>query len=329
MSAEAGGDMNAEAGGDIRADAFHAGEQAMQARAGVRERMAQVGGQVIRNFMPEQHREFFRQLPFVVAGSLDAKKQPWASLLAGAPGFIASPNPTTLRFNALPQAHSPLAAAIQTGASIGILGIQPHTRRRNRANGVVTAVDAHGFELVIEQSFGNCPKYIQAREATHVEAADPANAVRGDALDALGVELVTSADTFFIATAHPSAGDGADRAHGVDVSHRGGKPGFVRVEDRRTLLVPDFSGNFFFNTLGNLAANPRAGLLFPDFASGALLHLAVEAEIIWEGADLAGFAGAQRLLRLHVRETLHVGNAMPLRWGTASLSPYLVPTGEW
>jgi predicted pyridoxine 5'-phosphate oxidase superfamily flavin-nucleotide-binding protein len=196
----------------MSAEAFHVGEQAMQERAGVRERMAQVGGQVIRTFMPEQHHEFFRQLPFVVAGSLDAEKQPWASLLTGAPGFIASPNPTTLRFNALPQAHSPLAAAIQPGASIGILGIQPHTRRRNRANGLVTAVDAHGFDMAIEQSFGNCPKYIQAREATHVDAAYPANAVRGDALDARGTELVASADTFYIATAHPGAGDRADCA---------------------------------------------------------------------------------------------------------------------
>ncbi len=311
------------------AEAFHAGERAMQERAGVRERMAQVGGQVIRTFMPEQHRSFFRQLPFVVTGSLDAARQPWASLLAGAPGFVESPSPTALRFNALPHMHSPLAAALRPGASLGLLGIEPHTRRRNRANGVVTGMDAGGFDFGVEQSFGNCPKYIQAREANHVGMAGMPSALRGNALDAHAAELVASADTFFIATAHPLAGDGADRAHGVDVSHRGGKPGFVRVEDSRTLLAPDFSGNFFFNTLGNLAANPRAGLLFPDFDNGALLHLAVEAEIIWEGADLAGFAGAQRLLRLHVRETLHVANAMPLRWGAAALSPYLVPTGHW
>lgn len=313
----------------MSAEAFHAGERAMQERAGVREHMAQVGGQVIRTFMPEQHRSFFRQLPFVVAGSLDAVRQPWASLLAGTPGFVESPSPTALRFNALPAAHSPLAAALRPGASLGFLGIEPHTRRRNRANGVVTAMDSRGFDVDVEQSFGNCPKYIQAREAIHVDVAGTPSSFRGSALDARAEELVAAADTFFIATAHPLAGDGSDRAHGVDVSHRGGKPGFVRVEDSRTLLVPDFSGNFFFNTLGNLAANPRAGLLFPDFASGALLHLAVEAEIIWEGADLAGFAGAQRLLRLHVRESLLVANAMPLRWGAAALSPYLVPTGHW
>jgi len=313
----------------MSAEAFHAGEQGMQARAGVRERMAQVGGQVIRTFMPEQHRLFFRQLPFIVAGSLDAARQPWASLLAGAPGFVDSPTPTTLRLNALPTAHSPLAAALRPGTSLGLLGIEPHTRRRNRANGVITAVDADGFEVAVEQSFGNCPKYIQAREATFIGTAGASQATRGDSLDEHAAALVAVADTFYIATAHPHAGDGSDRAHGVDVSHRGGKPGFVRVEDKRTLLVPDFSGNFFFNTLGNLAANPRAGLLFPDFASGALLHLAVVTEIIWEGADLSGFAGAQRLLRLHVRDTLHVDHAMPLHWGAASLSPYLVPTGEW
>lgn len=310
-------------------EAFHAGERAMQERAGVRERMAQVGGQVIRTFMPEQHRSFFRQLPFVVTGSLDDARQPWASMLADTPGFVDSPTPTTLRFNARPSGHSPLAAALRPGASLGLLGIEPHTRRRNRANGVVTTMDSLGFDMDVEQSFGNCPKYIQAREAVHVDAPGTSSATRDNALDRRGAELVAAADTFYIATAHPLAGDGADRAHGVDVSHRGGKPGFVRVEDSRTLLVPDFSGNFFFNTLGNLAANPRAGLLFPDFDSGALLHLAVDAEIIWEGADLAAFTGAQRLLRLHVRETLHVTNALPLRWGAAALSPYLAPTGQW
>ena len=311
------------------AEAFHTGERAMQERAGVRERMAQVGGQVIRTFMPEQHRSFFRQLPFVVTGSLDDARQPWASLLAGAPGFVDSPTPTTLRFTVLPTGHSPLAAALRRGAPLGLLGIEPHTRRRNRANGVVTAMDSRGFDMDVEQSFGNCPKYIQAREAVHIDAAGPSSAVRSNALDGGCAELVAAADTFYIATAHPLAGDGADRAHGVDVSHRGGKPGFVLIEDSRTLLVPDFSGNFFFNTLGNLAANPRAGLLFPDFESGALLHLAVDAEIIWEGAQLAAFAGAQRLLRLHVRESLHVTKAMPLRWGAATLSPHLAPTGSW
>ena len=56
------------------------------------------------------------------------------------------------------------------------------------------------------------------------------------------------------------------------MSHRGGKPGFVGVQGD-TLAIPDFRGNRFYNTLGNLLGDPRAGLLFVDFASGDILQI--------------------------------------------------------
>jgi predicted pyridoxine 5'-phosphate oxidase superfamily flavin-nucleotide-binding protein len=147
-------------------------------------------------------------------------------------------------------------------------------------------------------------------------------------LDQAARDLIRRADTFFIATAYPAAAGGGS-SHGVDVSHRGGKPGFVRVDADGTLTAPDFIGNFFFNTLGNLAVNPRAGLLFVDFDSGDLLHVAADAQIIWEGRELESFAGAQRLLRFHVREMRRIEGALPLRWGTAGISPFLARTGDW
>ena len=113
------------------------------------------------------------------------------------------------------------------------------------------------------------------------------------------------------------------------MSHRGGKPGFVRVDADGTLMVPDFSGNNFFNTLGNLAINPRAGLLFADFVSGDLLHLAVAAEIVWDGAQLEAFAGAQRLMKFRVLDALRLKRAMPLVWSVAQRSPLLASTGSW
>ena len=75
-------------------------------------------------------------------------------------------------------------------------------------------------------------------------------------------------------------------------------PGFVAIESDGALLVPDFSGNRFFNTLGNLIANPKAGLLFPDFETGDLLQIAGATEIIFEGPLLERFPGAERLWRL-------------------------------
>jgi uncharacterized protein len=49
---------------------------------------------------------------------------------------------------------------------------------------------------------------------------------------------------------------------GLDCSPRGDPPGFVRVRDERTLLMPDRRGNNRLDTLRNLVADPRIGLLF-------------------------------------------------------------------
>lgn len=313
---------------------FHAGERAVQQRAGVAERMAEIGPRVIRPYMPDQHRDFFAQLPFVVLGSVDAQGQPWASVLAQPPGFIGSPDASQLRIQALPDASDPLAHNLRPGAALGLLGIEPHTRRRNRMNGTVVAVEQGGFRLRVDQSFGNCPKYIQAREPHYLaQPTGLAQAQVGTRLDGAALNLVRAADTFFIASAHPDALRATDGDRGVDVSHRGGKPGFVRVSEdgqgQQWLTVPDFMGNFFFNTLGNLALNPQAGLLFMDFDSGDLLQLAVRADIVWDGPALAGFVGAQRLLRMRVLQVLRRPGALGLRWGDAQLSPVLEATGAW
>ncbi len=81
--------------------------------------------------------------------------------------------------------------------------------------------------------------------------------------------LVARSDTFFIASQYSEV-DG-DWTHGVDVSHRGGKPGFVIVAHETELLFPDYTGNCMFNTLGNIVVNPRCGLLFLDFETGQAL----------------------------------------------------------
>lgn len=318
----------------MTAPTFHEGERAVQSRVGaaVRARMAEIGPRVIRDFMPDQHREFFEQLPFVVAGTVDAAGQPWASVLAQPPGFIHSPDARHLLLRAQPLAGDPLQGTLVDGAAIGLLGIEPHTRRRNRMNGIVRGTDASGFAVELSQSFGNCPKYIQAREPVYVErptsSAGPVVHASAQLNDAAR-RMIEQADTLFIATAYAGDGEQAGRAGGVDVSHRGGKPGFVRVEADGTLTVPDFVGNYFFNTLGNLVVNPRAGLLFIDFDTGDLLYLAVTADIVWDGAQVQSFAGAQRLMRFKVQSMRLVESSLPLRWGEAELSPVLEATGAW
>jgi hypothetical protein len=149
------------------------------------------------------------------------------------------------------------------------------------------------------------------------------------ALDDQAVRLVRTADTLFIASAHPRALAGGAPEHGIDVSHRGGKPGFVRVDGARVLTIPDFTGNSFFNTLGNLTLEPRCGLLFIDYDSGDTLQVAARATIVTEGAELASFRGALRLVRFEVTSALRAEAALPITWGPAELSPVLENTGTW
>jgi hypothetical protein len=317
-----------------RPDPYHAGEQALQRRAGWRERLAEVGPLVMRERMPDQHRELFGKLPFVLVGSMDGTGQPHASVLIGAPGFLHTPDAQTLAIGARPDAAEPLHDALRIGASVGVLGIEPHTRRRNRMNGVVSALHAGGFAVRVRQSFGNCPKYIQARHARVVGGAPAPVAVqRMPQLDHAAASLVRSADTFFIASAVPPAQIDSSAAHGVDVSHRGGKPGFVRVQRGAdgvdVLTVPDFAGNNMFNTLGNLALHPRAGLLFIDFERGERLQLAVQASVSWHGDEPAAFAGAQRLVQFRVSEVLRTRGGPRLSWSEPLLSPFLQATGSW
>lgn len=315
---------------------FHAGEIAVQQRAGVRERIAAVGPRMLRDLMPEQHRELFGKLPTLWVGSLDRDGRPWASLLLGEPGFVTAPDERHLHIAARPGFGDPLGANLAVGMPLGLLGLEPATRRRNRMNGTVVARDAQGFTVAVDQSFGNCPQYIQARALTWANTPASYGAprpvtVQGRLLDDAAALLVARSDTLFIASAAPQA-RGRAGAEGVDVSHRGGKPGFVRVDDAggATLLtIPDFRGNAMFQTLGNIAARPVAGLVFVDPDHGDLLQLTGRAELVWDGPELASFAGAQRLLRVRLEQGRLVPGAVPLRGSAPAYAPQLADTGAW
>lgn len=279
---------------------FHAGELAVQARLGAQARIDQQGRRVIRDYLTEQHQQFFAQLPYAIVGSVDSSGRPWASILVGEPGFLSCPDDRHVRVAAQPLVGDPLAITLAEGIDLGLLGIELHTRRRNRLNGVVTATHGDSFEIRVGQSFGNCPQYIQVRRFQPRESDRPAlKSIHSIA--ALGepeCQMIAAADTCFIATAFQDRSAGP--AAGVDVSHRGGHPGFVQVNHDQTLTMPDFSGNHHFNTFGNLELNPRAGLLFVDFVQGDLLYLTGTAQVIWQGDEISAHPGAERLLRFHL-----------------------------
>ncbi|GJD58810.1 pyridoxamine 5'-phosphate oxidase family protein [Methylobacterium dankookense] len=308
---------------------WHAGERALQRSAGLAERLAEIGPRVIRDHMIEQHRAFYPLLPFVAAGAVDPSGAVWATLIAGRPGFLSASDPVTLAVSAARDPGDPADAGLEDGAAIGLLGIELHTRRRNRLNGILRRKGADGFTVSVRESFGNCPRYIRLRSFRTVR--DPAERPaappeRLDGLDARARAAIAAAETLFVA----SAVSGPDGAR-VDVSHRGGRPGFVRVEADGTLTIPDFAGNGFFNTLGNIRANPKAGIAFVDFASGDLLQLSGEAEVVLDDPAIAAFAGAERLLRFRPRQIVRRPDALPLRWDSPEdgASPHLARTGDW
>ena len=307
---------------------WHAGERLIQEKVGVAERMHAVGQRVVRDHMPDQHRDFYAQLPFIVLGSADADGDAWATILAGKSGFMSSPTPTTLDIAARADVNDPAGRGMRAGDPVGLLGIEMHTRRRNRMNGVV-ADAADGFRVDVDQSFGNCPRYIQLRDVDFVREpavpfAGPLEELAG--LDATALAMIESADTFFVA----SYAEREDRRQ-VDVSHRGGRPGFVRVAKDGLLTIPDFDGNLFFSTLGNIVLNGKAGLLFVDFDNGDVLQMTGDAEVTLESPEIAAFQGAERLWTFRARRIVRRPGALALRWADREdgVSPSSLMTGDW
>ncbi|MCB9619193.1 MAG: pyridoxamine 5'-phosphate oxidase family protein [Sandaracinus sp.] len=302
---------------------FHAGELALQRSVGSAEKVDAYARRAIRDFLTEQHRDFFAQLPFVVAATVDEAGDVWATMLTGAPGFVSSPDPRTLHVAAGWDVGDPAREGGAVGRSIGLLGLEPTTRRRNRLNGLVRSTDG-GLLVEVRESFGNCPQFIRQRDVSlaRVEAAPPEEL---SALDDEARALVSGADTFFVGSYADVEG-----TRRVDVSHRGGRPGFVKVSEAGVLTVPDFAGNNLFNTLGNFLVNPRAGLLFVDFESGDVLQLVGDVEVRSDASELATFRGAQRLWTVRPRRIVRRrGATLRARAREDGVSPSTLRTGSW
>ena len=306
---------------------WHRGEVEMQRSVGVETRMEEIGRRVIRDFLPDQHRTFFPQLPFLVVGAVDPAGAPWATILAGEPGFVSSPDIHTLSIKVARQTSDPADAGLEDGDPVGLLGVELHTRRRNRVNGTARRRPG-GFDVTVGQSYGNCPQYIQLRDFALV--GDPTAPYVGEIevstdLDADARALIRAADAFFVASYSDENG------RQVDVSHRGGKPGFTRIGEDGVLTIPDFAGNMFFNTLGNIRLNGKAGLVFVDFSSGDLLQLTGAAEVVLDSPEIAAFQGAERLWRVRPIKIVRRLNVLPLRWAARAdgASPRSLATGDW
>jgi len=302
----------------LKPSPFHPGERALQKSLGLEEKMQEFGQRVIRDHMPEQHRNFYEQLNYVFIGYSDNDGWPWASILFGQTGFIASPHKQSLVVN-VQDCNSP---KLFKGDKVALLGLDLSKRRRNRLSATVSEQSNSEIHLQVRQSFGNCPKYIQIRDLKKTaEIEVPTKVQTLKHFDNDSQQIIKQSDTFFVATYIDNGTDEA--SEGADVSHRGGKPGFVTIENNSSLLIPDYSGNKHFNTLGNILSNGKAGLLFIDFERGHLLSVTGHAEVITEHPDMHLYSGAERLWRFTLKEGIKTNHALPLRWELNEYSPYL------
>ncbi|MFH8477558.1 pyridoxamine 5'-phosphate oxidase family protein [Streptomyces sp. NPDC018055] len=322
---------------------YHRGEIAVQERAGFARQAGHARG-AIGNTVPDVAVAFLADQPHVVVGGADERGRIWATQLTGEPGFLTVPGPHTLNIGMLPPPEDPLAAVL-TGAGvaatdgagaeaeagpgagsgfgadavpIGMIGIEPATRRRMRMNGRAVR-DGDGLRVELDQVISNCPKYIQKRDHhPAVSTPVPRTAVDSAELSPEQQRTLRAADTFFVATA-------SDRGD-ADASHRGGNPGFVQVLSPRLLRWPDYVGNAMFLTLGNLELNPAAGLLVPGWETGTSLHLTGSARTVWDEEEVARTPGAQRLVEFEIAAVREIAAASPLRWTEPAYSRFNPPT---
>jgi predicted pyridoxine 5'-phosphate oxidase superfamily flavin-nucleotide-binding protein len=296
---------------------YHPGEHTVQQRAGLIDH-AGFSAAAIRNEIPDVAVEFLSRQPMLVVGAADTDGAIWASLLTGAPGFVTATGPATLTIDAVPPDGDPLHGVLARPAHVGMIAVEPATRRRMRMNGKARPV-AGGLHVDLDQVFANCPKYIQQRRPTPAPAAHDHTATpwHGTELTPTHLALVEGADTFFIAT--------ADREGNADASHRGGSPGFLQALTPTRLRWPDYVGNAMFTTLGNLEADPRAGLLLPDWDTGAVLQLTGSATVDWNPGRAAAVPGAQRIVEFTIDHIVHIDRASPLRWTAPAYSRFNPP----
>jgi len=283
---------------------FHSGEIAVQERAGVRDIAEDVGEGIV-DHLPPGASGFLELRQMAVVGTVDSDGRVWASVVTGQPGFIETVDDRTLKIAARASSSDPLFRNLAKEGHVALFAPDFVATRRVRVNG--RAVIKQGSIYIrTEEVYGNCRRYLQERlfigERKSLATDQPAET--GAALSATQQQLISRADTFFIATDNPE--------HGADVSHKGGNPGFVRVVDEKQIAFPDYNGNSMFNTLGNLTVNPHAGLLFIDFDSGRTLQLSGRASTDWNATRIAKFAGAERVVDFELEQIIDNQAGFPL-----------------
>lgn len=299
-------------------DVFHSGERAVHNMLGV-QKIANTASAMIQPTMTKKFMAFLNGQNSFMISSMDEKGRVWSSFLAGKEGIIQAVECDVIKINAGINEGDPLFTNILHNKEVGIIVIDFASRIRIRINGsVVNKFWDGSFEVKTEQVFGNCPKYIQARNFTYNETAVGGTKQfnKKYVLNEKQQKLISQADTFIIAS---SSSEGK-----MDISHRGGMPGFIHIISEQKIVFPDYSGNMLFNTLGNIIGNPNVGLLFFDFATGDTLQLTGKASIIWDvdESSISKFPGAERLVQFQLVEAIQTMKRNTNQWEFVTYSSF-------
>ena len=129
---------------------------------------------------------------------------------------------------------------------------------------------------------------LQELEAIYGSPAEASIVKEVDAIIPHYQRLIEASPFAILATAGPE---------GLDCSPRGDLPGFVRVHDEKTLLLPDRRGNNRVDSLQNIIRDPRVALLFLIPGSGTTLRVNGRAQLTTDAPLLQSFAIENQLPR--------------------------------
>ena len=286
--------------------------------------------------------------PLIAIGTLDSEGRPWTTLWGNgdkgfarpvAEGIVGMRTPVTGRYDPVveelfgKEATGQIVREEGEGRMVAGLTIDLETRKRVKMFGRMIAGalgtrddEVLGHEehiaevqlvLKIEQSLGNCPKYLNQKHIVQA-LAKPELVSDTPKFPQRALDLIEKSDLFFISSSQCD--------QDMDTNHRGGPPGFMRVvsndDSGAVICYPEYSGNRLFQTLGNLMVNPLAGLCVPDFDTGDMLYFTGKTDIL-VGKDAAEVLPRSNLaVKVTVTSARFVANALPFRGVEGERSPY-------
>ena len=307
----------------------HTGELFVQRKRHAPPDHSDVIGQIIESDIPARFATFYQSINYLPLGTMDATGNLWATVLCNPTTTIISKN--TLVINATVPREDPFVTAVLSVVPapryFAGVAVDFRSRRRVKLAGIIESVivsddNVLTLTLLTNENMGNCPKYITTRELRPT-IRRPQTFYLGKRLDVEARAVIEQASTIFIATKHMVEREGESD---LGFNHRGGPKGFLRYfEDDKGahLVLPDYSGNRFYQSLGNVQSDNSMGIVIPDFFTGHLLHLHGKAENLYDGEAEALMPGATLITLITIGDSVLMKHSMNLEIiGDEELSPY-------